>query len=154
MTIGRFKVSDAVTKRNEQAVEVLFKALSGPNPDYETVRAAFADDAYYWALTPVSPQRHGPQAIVDDLKRQLAMAGDLKSEAPIALVSSNNHVVLERTDFVTVAHTGKRAGVRICSVFEFDDAGKITAWREYFDKAYCEQQMGFGGSTYAPANAG
>ena len=63
-------------------------------------------------------------------------------------------MVLERTDFVTVAHTGYRGGIRICSVFEFDDAGKLTAWREYFDKAYCEKQLGFAGSNYAAAPAG
>src|SRR3546814_5865375 len=48
---------------------------------------------------------------------------------PHAIVSSNNHEVLERTDYVTVTQNQRRAGVRICAVFEFDDVGKITAWR-------------------------
>ena len=149
-------MGEDVTKRNERAVEQLFKALSGKTPDFDAVQAMFADDAYYWALTPVSPQWRGPEAIVADLKRQLALAGDLESGTPYALVSSGNHVVIERTDYVTVAHTQRRAGVRICSVFEFDAAGQITAWREYFDKGFCEQQMGFTGSDYssAPAPAG
>jgi len=136
-------VKDAICERNELAVEKLFKSLSGKSPDFDAVFSMFAEDGYYWALTPVSPQRHGPQAIVDDLKKQLALGGDLESGPAYALVSSNNHVVLERTDYVTVTHTQRRTGVRICSVFEFDDEGKITAWREYWDKLYCAEQMGF-----------
>jgi limonene-1,2-epoxide hydrolase len=136
-------MGDAISERNERAVERLFRSLSGKSPDFEAVASLFAVDSYYWALTPVTPQRRGPQAIVDDLKKQLALGGDLESSPPYALVSSDHHVVLERTDYVTVAATGRRAGVRICSVFEFDDAGKITAWREYWDQTYCAEQMGF-----------
>ena len=146
-------VSDPIAERNKQAVHKLFTALSGKTPDYETVRSMFAPDAIYWAITPISPHRVGPDAIVDDLKRQLALAGDLESMEPYALVASGNHVVLERTDFVTVAHTGYRGGIRICSVFEFNDGGQLTGWREYFDKAYCEKQLGFGGSDYSSTPA-
>ncbi len=149
-------MADDITHRNEQTVEALFRAMSGKTPDYGAVASVFADDAYYWALTPVSPQRVGPQAIVDDLKRQFAMAGDLESKPPYAVVSSGNRVVLEREDFVTVVGSGKRASVRICAVFEFNDAGRITAWREYFDQAYCLRQMGIAGSDYSktPETAG
>jgi limonene-1,2-epoxide hydrolase len=136
-------VKDVICERNELAIERLFKSLSGKSPDFDAVFSMFAVDSYYWALTPVSPQRRGPQAIVDDLKKQLAIGGDLESGPPYALVSSNNHVVLERMDYVTVTQTQRRVGVRICAVFEFDDAGKITAWREYWDKTYCAEQMGF-----------
>jgi limonene-1,2-epoxide hydrolase len=136
-------VKDAICARNELAVAKLFEALSGKSPNFDAVFSMFAEDGYYWALTPVSPKRHGPQAIADDLKKQLALGGDLESGPAYALVSSNNHVVLERTDYVTVTHTQRRTGVRICSVFEFNDAGKITAWREYWDKLYCAEQMGF-----------
>src|SRR3546814_11638484 len=73
----------------------------------------------------------------------MTLGGDLECGLPHAIVSSNNHVVLERTDYVTVTQNQRRAGVRICAVFEFDDAGKITAWREYWDKAHCAEQMGF-----------
>ncbi|MDB5423631.1 MAG: hypothetical protein JWQ29_1047 [Phenylobacterium sp.] len=144
---------DEVSKRNAQAVERLFKALSGKSPDYDTVLSALAENCAYWALTPVSPQVIGAPAIVADLKRQFALGGDLESGEPYALVASDNHVVLERTDYVTVAHTQKRAGVRICSVFELDAAGRITAWREYFDQAFCRQQLGIVGSDYSAAAA-
>src|SRR3546814_14117155 len=73
----------------------------------------------------------------------MTLGGDLECGPPHAIVSSNNHVVLERTDYVTVTQNQRRAGVRICAVFEFDDVGKITAWREYWDKAHCAEQMGF-----------
>ena len=136
-------MKDAVCERNKRAVEKLFKSLSGKNPDFDALFSMFASDGYYWALTPVSPQRVGAQAIIDDLKKQLALGGDLESGPAYALVASENHVVLERTDYVTVTQTQQRTGIRICSVFEFDEAGKITAWREYWDKLYCAEQMGF-----------
>ena len=136
-------MKDPLCERNEQTVERLFKSLSGKTPDFDGVHSLFAPDAYYWALTPVTPKRQGPAEIVDDLRKQLAIGGDLESGPAYALVSSGNHVVLERTDYVTVTHTQKRVGVRICSVFEFDDGGKIKAWREYWDKLYCAEQMGF-----------
>ena len=142
-----------ICERNEQTVEKLMHALSGKEPDYDTVGSLFAEDGYYWALTPVSPQVHGPQAIIDDLKRQFAMGGDLESRPPHALVSSNNHVVLERTDYVTVTVNQRRAPLRICAVFEFDGDGKIKAWREYWDKAHCIEKMGFSGSNYSAAPA-
>jgi limonene-1,2-epoxide hydrolase len=136
-------MKDAACERNERTVEKLFKALSGKSPDFDALHGLFTANGYYWALTPVSPKRVGAQEIIDDLKKQLALGGDLESGPPDALVSSNNHVVLERTDYVTVTQTKKRAGMRICSVFEFDDAGKIAAWREYWDKLYAAEQMGF-----------
>jgi limonene-1,2-epoxide hydrolase len=136
-------VKDVICERNKRAVEKLFKSLSGKTPDFDALHTLFAPDGYYWALTPVSPQRHGAQAIVDDLKKQLALGGDLESGPAYALVASDNFVVLERTDYVTVTATQQRTGVRICSVFEFDEAGRITAWREYWDKLYCAEQMGF-----------
>jgi limonene-1,2-epoxide hydrolase len=136
-------MADATTKRNEAALEKLFKALSGKNPDWDTVASMFAPDGYWWPLTPVSAQYKGGQAIAAELKRQLALAGDLDVSPPHALVSSGNRVVYERTDYVTVTHTQKRVGLRICSVLEFDDAAKITAWREYFDMAFCQKSMGF-----------
>jgi limonene-1,2-epoxide hydrolase len=148
-------MADADARRNEQAVEALFKALAGKNPDYDAAGALLAEDCAYWALTPVSPLVHGRDAIIADLKRQFAFAGDLESAPPHALVASGRHVVLERTDFVTVAGSDHRAGIRICSVFEVDEAGKIAAWREYFDKAFCERQLGITGSNYSatPASA-
>src|SRR3546814_16768274 len=90
----------------------------------------FAEESYYWALTPVSTPVKGPQAIVDDIEKQMTLGGDLECGPPHAIVSSNNHVVLERTDYVTVTQNQRRDGVRICAVFEFDDVCKITAWRE------------------------
>ncbi len=142
-------MGDATTERNKATIEKLFKAMTGKTQDYDIVGALLAPDAVYWAITPVSPLREGRDVIVADLKRQFGLAGDLESTPPHALVASGNKVVLERTDFVTVAHTGHRGGIRICSVFEFNDAGQITAWREYFDKAHCEKVLGFKGSDYS-----
>src|SRR3546814_10053742 len=120
-------VRDSVCERNEHMVHRLLGVLSGKTPYFDGARSLFAEDSYYWALTPVSTPVKGPQAIVDDIEKQMTLGGDLECGPPHAIVSSNNHVVLERTDYVTVTQNQRRAGVRICAVFEFDDVGKITA---------------------------
>src|SRR3546814_9146735 len=140
--IRRIAVRDSVCERNEHTVHRLLGLLSGKTPYFDVARSRIAEWAYYWALTPVSTPVKGPQAIVDDIEKQMTLGGDLECGPPHAIVSSNNHVVLERTDYVTVTQNQRRAGVRICAVFEFDDVGKITAWREYWDKAHCAEQMG------------
>jgi limonene-1,2-epoxide hydrolase len=130
-----------MSERNERIVKRVFELLSGSSPDFETLMSLFSDDSYYWALAPVSPLRRGPSAIVEDLKKQFAHGGDL-AIVPHAMVSSDRYVVLERTDFVTVPHNRRRAEVRICGLFELNDEGQITAWREYWDSEMCRQQMG------------
>ena len=128
---------------HRQRIEALFAALSGPQPDYEHAATHFADNARYWAHTPVSEPITGVGNIIADLQRQFALADDLQSEPPLALICGEQQAAFERIDYVTVRHTGTRAPVRICAIFEFDETGKITEWREYWDKTHCHKTMGF-----------
>src|SRR3546814_13163254 len=73
-------------------VHRLLGLLSGKTPDFDGARSLFAEESYYWALTPVSTPVKGPQAIVDDIEKQMTLGGDLECGPPHAIVSSNNHM--------------------------------------------------------------
>lgn len=129
---------------HQQRIEALFEALSGESPDYDSAAAQFSPHARYWAHTPVSEVIVGADNIIADLQRQFSLAGDLQCEPPLALICGEQQAAFERIDYVTVRHTGTRAPVRICAIFEFDTEGRICEWREYWDRAHCHQTMGFG----------
>lgn len=132
-----------LTSLHKLRIEDLFDALSGPAPDYGKAIEQFASEANYWAHTPVSEPIRGAKNIIADLKRQFSLAGDLQSDPPLALLCEGNCAAFERIDYVTVRHTGQRAPVRICAIFQFDADGKICDWREYWDKTHCHETMGF-----------
>jgi limonene-1,2-epoxide hydrolase len=48
-------------------------------------------------------------------------------------VANGNVVMNERIDTLTVG--GKEISLPVCGVFELDDEGRITGWRDYFDMA-------------------
>ena len=49
-------------------------------------------------------------------------------------------VLTERTDTFHMKG-GKTISIRVMGTFEFDDAGLISAWRDYFDLAEFQSQM-------------
>src|SRR3546814_12507772 len=51
--IRRIAVRDSVCERNEHTVHRLLGLLSGKTPDFDGARSLFAEESYYWALTPV-----------------------------------------------------------------------------------------------------
>lgn len=51
-----------------------------------------------------------------------------------AIAANGNTVLTERTDAFNFKD-GRRAAVRVMGTFELDEAGHITAWRDYFDMA-------------------
>src|SRR3546814_9863141 len=85
--IRRIAVRDSVCERNEHTVHRLLGLLSGKTPDFDGARSLFAEESYYWALTPVSTPVKGPQAIVDDIEKQMTLGGDLECGPTNAIVS-------------------------------------------------------------------
>lgn len=51
-----------------------------------------------------------------------------------AIAANGNTVLTERTDAFNFKD-GRRAAVRVMGTFELDEAGHISAWRDYFDMA-------------------
>ena len=96
--------------------------------DANEVMSFFTDDALYHNI-PMKPA-HGKEAILKVVNSLLK--GTTLLEFKILHTASNGNVVFnERVD--TAETNGKRASLPVVGVFEVTPAGKISAWRDYFD---------------------
>ncbi len=112
--------------RNERLTRAFFKAWE--QADEEAIVDFFADDAIYHNMPykPVEGIANIRKAVAGFLKTGEDMTFDL-----IKLVVAGDSVVTERVDGWT--HKGKRKSLPVLGMLEFNDAGKLTGWREYFD---------------------
>ena len=98
------------------------------NPSTEELAAFFADDAV-WVDGPQGV-RHGAHAISSELASQLAVGGSTEVEIK-TLLSEAATVMVEEVSTFTIAEASISAVVM--AVFEFDQHGRITQWREAYD---------------------
>jgi limonene-1,2-epoxide hydrolase len=84
----------------------------------------------------------GREAIHEDFKAQLAWTTDCAFEIT-AVASIGDIVFTERIDRMKVA--GARVELPVAGVFEVNDEGKLTAWRDYFDMNVVMQQLSAAG---------
>ena len=92
----------------------------------------------------------GREAIREHFVVQLSACTDLDLEITHTAVSGNT-VFNERIDRLKVA--GAPIELPVAGVFEVDDAGKLVAWRDYFDLNTVMTQLsaaGIGGDPNAP----
>lgn len=99
--------------------------------DLDHIMDAFAEDAVYHNI-PMEPCR-GKAAIESFIKGFLAGSPGGIDFAVKNQVASGSVVINERVDTLTM--DGKTIALPVCGVFEVDAAGKIAAWRDYFDMA-------------------
>lgn len=103
--------------------------------DLEQVMAMMAADIVYHNIP--MPPLHGIDAV-------RAFLGGMKADAAdwtVHAIAERDGVVLtERTDRFLI--DGKWVSVRVMGAFEFDRAGLIAAWRDYFDLAEFTSQLG------------
>jgi limonene-1,2-epoxide hydrolase len=108
----------------------------------------FTDDAVVWndGRTTV----RGREAIHEHFTLQLSACTDCDFEITQTAVSGNT-VFNERIDRMKVA--GAQVELPVAGVFEVDDAGKLIAWRDYFDLNTVMTQLsaaGIGGDANTP----
>lgn len=117
---------DATLSRNEQLTRDFFDAWE--RADEDAIVAAFADDAVYHNIPykPVSGLEKIKKAVAGFLK-----TGENMTFAISKLVVAGDSVVTERVDGWT--HKGERKSLPVLGILEFNKAGKICGWREYFD---------------------
>lgn len=117
---------DSILSRNEQLTRDFFAAWE--SGDEDTIVGAFADDAVYHNI-PYKPVT-GLEKIEKAVKCFLKTGEDMTFKLT-KLVVAGDTVVTERVDGWT--HKGEHKSLPVLGIFEFNDAGKITGWREYFD---------------------
>jgi limonene-1,2-epoxide hydrolase len=97
--------------------------------DLDAIMGAFAEGAVYHNM-PMAPAE-GKDAIRATIEGFLKMSPsgvdfEIKSQ-----IASGRTVFNERVD--TFVIEGKTVAAPVAGVFELDEAGKIAAWRDYFD---------------------
>jgi limonene-1,2-epoxide hydrolase len=107
-------------------------------PDIETIMSMFADDIEWALWIPGGPTLRGKDAVRKDIERQITWAKFMRC-GPSHIASVGNVVFTERVDnFVT---NGTTIEHHLVAVFELNDDGKISAWREYFDTKDIDRQL-------------
>ena len=104
--------------------------------DAQELLGFFAEDAVYHNI-PFEPAV-GRDAIEATLN--MFISDDSEGSFELVHLAVNGNVVLtERIDRVTMQ--GKVATLPVMGTFEVNDAGKIRAWRDYFDVAMLMSQV-------------
>jgi len=107
--------------------------------DLDAALAPLADDATYQIAVPAFAPIQGRAAIKAELvhmqTRVLQQKHEMKNVA-----ASGNVVFTERVDW---SFSKERwVSIPLVAVFELNDAGRITAWREYLDVATVSKKHG------------
>jgi limonene-1,2-epoxide hydrolase len=97
----------------------------------------FAADASY-RVNAWNDALVGVDAIGKDFERQRGLWTDFRYDL-LNIATVGNVVFAERLDTVHMA--GRDVNIHVTGVFELNDAGKITSWREYFDMKEIEAQF-------------
>ncbi|HLW18098.1 MAG TPA: SgcJ/EcaC family oxidoreductase [Actinomycetota bacterium] len=110
----------------------------------------FTDDAVVWndGRTTV----RGRDAIHEHFTMQLSACTDCDFEITQTAVTGST-VFNERIDRMKIV--GVPVELPVAGVFELDDAGKLTAWRDYFDLSMLMTQLnaaGVGGDPNGPGS--
>lgn len=90
-----------------------------------------SEDAYYQIVVPTIAPVRGRENIYREHKLMQDTGCDDQKHELISVGSSDKFVFTERVDHSK--RNGKWSQVPLVAVFEVNDAGEITAWREYLD---------------------
>jgi limonene-1,2-epoxide hydrolase len=125
-----------MAENSEKVVSDLFAAWT--RLDLDGIMSHFTDDGV-WDNVPMNAPAKGKAAI-----RELThgfLKDTTRFEAKILkTVHVGNTLMNERVDTLAMK-SGKTAVVPVVGVFEFNDAGKIVAWRDYFDLGTFTKQI-------------
>jgi limonene-1,2-epoxide hydrolase len=124
----------------EAAVRALLEELEGEERDsarVERVVTRMAADARYQIHAGDDPFV-GHDAIRAELLRQASRMSEIRNEI-VTIGSVGQIVFTERLDSFTM--NDKSLTVHIAGVFEVDAAGKIAAWRDYFNSGEIAAQV-------------
>lgn len=109
--------------------------------DGAALRGFLAGDARYQPIVPLASVRHGADAIVAELERQYRLYDECACDILNVAVAGRT-VFTERIDTVRQLANGQRTTTHVVGVFDLDETGRITWWREYWDALDCAGQLG------------
>ncbi|MCW2830664.1 MAG: hypothetical protein JWP31_1356 [Aeromicrobium sp.] len=132
-----------MTETMQASVLRFLDALHEPGTPHLTavMTDVFTEDATYQALVPATQVLAGRDAIAGELARQFTHYSECDCEV-LAIASSERFVFTERRDHVAMIEAGKNIFSSVAAVFEFDDAGQVRSWREYWDTGDISRQLG------------
>jgi limonene-1,2-epoxide hydrolase len=108
-------------------------------PDVDRIVSMFAPNGQWTLYVPNGPVIRGREALRAEIERQLAYVAWTECGL-LHIVSDDRRVVTERADrFCKNGHVVSHA---LMAVYELDDDGLITDWREYFDTYDLAKQSG------------
>lgn len=130
-------------KQQEDTV-ARFMALWGDGtaerkPDIDGILAMMTEDAEWQLWVPGGPVVKGKVALREEIERQIRIATNNKCNI-VNVVSNDRMVMQERSDYAIIL--GKECPHQMVAIYELDEAGLITRWREYLDMANLTRKMG------------
>ena len=128
----------------QQEIVEKFCALWGDGtadakPQVDNIVAMMAPDAVWQLWVPGGPVIRGRAALRAEIERQMTFASHNKCNI-LHMVSSDTIVMTERADDAIVR--GRPMPHSMVAVYELDQDGLITAWREYLDTADLAKKTG------------
>jgi limonene-1,2-epoxide hydrolase len=108
-------------------------------PDVEAILAMMAPDAEWQLWVPGGPVVRGKEALREEIERQMSFATNNKCNE-VNILSNDRLVMPERSD--TAIIMGRPCPHQMVAIYEFDDDGLISRWREYLDMADLTRKMG------------
>lgn len=112
---------------------------SETKPQVDQILNMMSEDAEWQLWVPGGPIFKGKEALRKEIERQMSFATNNKLNI-INIVSSDKVVMTERSDYAVVR--GVPMPHDMVAVYELDEDGLISAWREYLDTADLAKKSG------------
>jgi len=130
--------------RQQEEIIRRFCALWGDGsaemrPQVEEILGMMTEDAQWQLWVPGGPVISGKDALRVEIERQMSFSSHNKLNI-LNIVSSDRVVMTERSDYALVR--GVPMPHSMVAVYELNDEGLISAWREYLDPADLARKSG------------
>jgi limonene-1,2-epoxide hydrolase len=129
-----------MNKAFEHNVVEYLEMFDADSPDFTKMMSHLAPDARYLNIVTHAEPLHGRAAIEAGLRDQYTRYKDCECKI-VSIASNGSQVFTERADTVTMRKDGRKVVVLVCAVFDLNEAGQITYWREYWDMGDIKNQL-------------
>lgn len=129
-----------MSKEQEQVVLGVIGHFENGWPDnLDAALANLSDDAYYQMVVPLTEPFRGKARVKAAIELQMSGCAQQRHEMK-AIGSGEGVVFTERLDHVLL--NGAWLEIPLVAVWNVNEDGKVTAWREYIDTTSVAKQIG------------